>query len=111
MSLNFNEYQEKAKNTAKYPNIGTNIYYPTLGLAGESGEVAEKVKKLMRDHNGILDDEYRLKIVNEIGDVLWYCAMLSFELGYNLEDVATINLDKLALRKQQNKIHGSGDNR
>jgi len=109
--LEFNEYQEKAKATAQYPNLGSNLYYPTLGLAGESGEVAEKVKKLMRDHDGILDDAYRLSIAKELGDVLWYCAMLADELGYSFEEIARMNLEKLTSRKQRDKIQGNGDNR
>lgn len=109
--LGFDEYQENAKATAQYPNLGSNLIYPTLGLAGESGEVAEKVKKLIRDHNGVLDDEYRLKIAKEIGDVLWYAAMLSDELGFSFSEIARMNLEKLASRKDRGAIRGSGDNR
>jgi NTP pyrophosphatase (non-canonical NTP hydrolase) len=109
--LTLNEYQEKTKSTAIYPNVGNNIYYPTLGLCGESGEVAEKVKKLMRDHGGILTDEYKAKIAKELGDALWYIAMTAYEIGYTLEDVGKGNNEKLASRKDRNVIQGNGDDR
>lgn len=105
------EYQAAAKKTALYPNMGNNLTYPTLGLAGEAGEVANKVKKIIRDANGVLDDERRQAIAAEVGDVLWYVAQMATELGVTLDDVALHNIEKLAARYQQGKISGSGDNR
>ncbi len=109
--MELNHYQKEARTTAKYPNVGTNPIYPTLGLAGEAGEVADKVKKVIRDKNGVFDTETRKKIMFELGDVLWYVAQLSSELGYSLETVAHENLAKLASRAKRGKISGDGDKR
>lgn len=108
--MTLNEYQEAAIKTAVYGE-GQTIIYPTLGLAGESGEVADKVKKVLRDNNGIFTDDIKLEIVKEVSDVLWYLASLSRDLGYSLEDIGQINLNKLADRQQRGVISGSGDNR
>ena len=104
-------YQKKARKTALYPNIGSNNIYPTLGLVGEAGEVAEKVKKVIRDKDGIFDDESLNGIKKELGDVLWYLSNLCTEFNFSLEDVAQENLEKLRIRKINGKISGSGDNR
>lgn len=109
--MNFNEYQTEARKTAVYPNIGNNIYYPALGLCGESGEVAEKVKKILRDDNNIVTEDSKLKLEKELGDVLWYVAQLATELDLSLDEIATNNIRKLQSRKERNQIHGSGDNR
>lgn len=109
--MNFNEYQIKARETAVYPNIGNCLYYPALGLAGESGEVAEKVKKMYRDDAGILTPERKDAIKKELGDVLWYVAMTAFECDLKMDEVAEFNIDKLHKRKVEGKLHGSGDNR
>lgn len=109
--MDFKEYQEKAWSTAIYPNKTNNIYYPALGLAGECGEVCEKIKKIMRDDNGIVSPEKKDLMKKEIGDILWYCAALSKELGIELEEVAKTNIDKLFSRKERGQLHGSGDNR
>ncbi|MCK9439138.1 MAG: nucleoside triphosphate pyrophosphohydrolase family protein [Patescibacteria group bacterium] len=109
--MNFKEYQEESKKTAKYPDKGNNYIYPTLGLAGESGEVAEKIKKIIRDDNGIVSSEKKEEIKKELGDVLWYISQLSTEFGLELEDVASTNLEKLLSRLERDKISGSGDNR
>ena len=109
--MNFKTYQEKARETALYPNLGSNIVYPTLGLVGEAGEVAEKVKKVIRDNNEIFDDESKIGIKKELGDVLWYISNLCTELNINLEDVALQNLEKLKLRASKGNIRGSGDDR
>jgi len=93
--MDFKTYQKKARETAQYPNLGSNNIYPTLGLVGEAGEVAEKVKKVIRDKNGIFDNESKLGIKKELGDVLWYISNLCTELNFNLEDVALQNLEKL----------------
>jgi len=109
--MNFKEYQDRAIQTAIYPKKGNNLSYPTLGLCGESGEVAEKVKKLLRDKNGKLDQNTKKEIVKELGDVLWYLSAICSELKINLEDVAKINIAKLNKRKNKNKLKGEGDNR
>ena len=109
--MDFKTYQKKARETAIYPNIGSNNIYPTLGLVGEAGEVAEKVKKVIRDKNGIFDDESKVGIKKEIGDVLWYIANLCTELNFDLDDVALENLEKLKLRSSMGKLGGSGDDR
>ena len=109
--MQFNEYQQKANETAIYPNRGSNLIYPTLGLCGETGEVAEKVKKLMRDGNGIPDPAFKEMITKELGDVLWYLAQMCTELGITLEEMAQMNISKLASRKERGQLHGSGDNR
>ena len=84
------------------------ITYPALGLAGEAGEVADKVK-IIRD--GRDDAEYRHQIAKEIGDVLWYCATLADDLGYSLQQIAEMNVYKLQCRKAMGKMQGDGDNR
>ncbi len=108
MNLSLNEYQMKARKTAIY-NKDYKIIYPTLGLTGEAGEVAEKVKKHLRDSTDI--EELKKQIILELGDVLWYIANLAADLNLSLETIAIENLIKLNSRKQRNKLHGSGDNR
>jgi NTP pyrophosphatase (non-canonical NTP hydrolase) len=105
------EYQELSRRTATYPGAGDNIVYPTLGLAGEAGEVAEKVKKLLRDDGGVLSDERRAALAAELGDVLWYVAQVATEAGLDLEAVAQANLDKLLSRQERGVLSGSGDSR
>ncbi|MBI4749311.1 MAG: nucleoside triphosphate pyrophosphohydrolase family protein [Acidobacteria bacterium] len=109
--MDFNEYQKQALKTAIYPNLGANLQYPTLGLCGETGEVAELVKKSIRDEGGEVSPERREKLIKELGDVLWYCAMLAHELGIPLSTVAEENMQKLADRQARNKIKGDGDER
>ena len=109
--MDFDTYQQKARKTAIYPSLGSNVIYPTLGLVGEAGEVAEKIKKILRDKDGIYDDFSKQEIKKELGDVLWYLSNLSFELGFTLEDVADTNLRKLDERSLRGNISGSGDNR
>jgi NTP pyrophosphatase (non-canonical NTP hydrolase) len=105
------EYQELSRRTATYPGAGDNIVYPTLGLAGEAGEVAEKVKKLLRDDDGVLSDERRGALAGELGDVLWYVAQVATEAGLDLEEIAQGNLDKLLSRQRRGVLSGSGDSR
>lgn len=107
----FDDYQKKCKKTAVYPNIGKNITYPTIGLMGEAGEVANKIKKVIRDDGSKITPEKRNEIKDELGDVMWYVAQLSTELGLKFSDVVNANLEKLLKRKKENKIHGSGDKR
>ena len=109
--MDLNDYQRESRKTALYPDVGRNAIYPTLGLVGEAGEVADKVKKILRDRNGLFDHESKEAIKFELGDVLWYISQLSSELGYSLEEVANANLHKLKNRKSRGKIQGSGDNR
>lgn len=108
--MTVNEYQQAALTTAIYPE-DKRIIYPTLGMTGEAGEVADKVKKVIRDNGQVFTDEKKREIAKEIGDVLWYCATLANDLGYSLEDIAEMNIEKLESRKQRGMIGGSGDNR
>ena len=108
--MNMDEYQRKAIATAVYPS-DVALSYLALGLTGEAGEVAEKIKKILRDKGGYIDGDSRLEIAKEVGDVLWYCANLLNHLGVVMGDAAQGNLDKLASRKKRGKLSGSGDNR
>ena len=103
-------YQKVAKSTAIYPREQA-IIYPTLGLTGEAGEVANKVKKIIRD--GTIENHESLiqEISAEIGDCLWYISVLADDIGVKLSDIANNNLVKLANRKKKGTIHGSGDTR
>jgi len=109
--MDLRTYQTRARETALYPQVGSNPIYPTLGLCGEAGEVADNVKKVIRDRQGIFDaaviDDLRL----ELGDVLWYVSQLASELGLDLDAIAEANLSKLASRAARNVIGGSGDRR
>ena len=105
------EYQERSRATASYPGAGENIVYPTLGLAGEAGEVAEKVKKLIRDDGGVMSEERRAALAAELGDVLWYVAQVATEAGLELEAIAEDNLAKLLSRRERGVLSGSGDRR
>ncbi len=109
--MTFDEYQKQSRKTAKYPDAGKNFVYPVLGLTGESGEVAEKIKKVLRDKRGLIDEETRREIKKELGDVLWYLTQIGSELGISLEDIANENLKKLFSRKDRGVLSGDGDNR
>ena len=115
--LTMDQYQDKATQFAIYP---TTLVYPTLGLTGEAGEVAEKVKKLIRDHDldltaddvaDQLDYTEKRDIALEVGDILWYCANLLNDIDYSMEEAAQLNLDKLADRTYRGVIPGNGDHR
>lgn len=119
MDSDFNYYQERAiqYDTSRLA-IDKEARYDgymekALGLAGETGEVMEKIKKMIRDKNGVFSPtpEDIAELKKELGDVLWYLSALAFYNGIDLDDVARANLDKLRSRKERNKIHGSGDNR
>lgn len=103
-------YQKFTRSTAIYPGAGefaiSSLSYTTLGLNGEAGEVAEKVKKFIRDGELNRDD-----LVKELGDVLWYLARLSDDLGVSLNQVAVVNRDKLIDRQNRDKLKGNGDER
>lgn len=107
--MTFEEYSKWAWSTAIYPNKGDNWIYPALKLAGETGEVCEKLGKHIRDN--IPREEVKIKLIDELGDVLWYINALAVEFGIDLDHVATRNIDKLKSRERRGKIHGSGDNR
>jgi NTP pyrophosphatase (non-canonical NTP hydrolase) len=96
--MNFEEYQSEASQTALYPRRLENIEYATLGLAGEAGEVANIVKKIQRDHGGVINDEIRGKLKDELGDVLWYISACADELELTLDEIAEYNVNKLAQR-------------
>ena len=104
-TMNLNDYQKMAARTAIYKSTHS-IMYPALGLAAEAGEVANKVKKILRD-----DTFDRQAIADEIGDVLWYIAALSRDLNIDLHDIAIQNLEKLYGRKARGTLTGSGDKR
>jgi len=108
--MNFTEYQNKAITTKIYkPEVA--LAYVTLGITGEAGEVAEKVKKIIRDDNGVVSEAKKVEISKELGDVLWYLAAMCDELGLDFDEVAQQNIDKLASRKERSVLTGSGDNR
>lgn len=113
--MDFDKYQEQA---AKYDLFevtsdlkAVGFYEKVLGLTGEAGETADKVKKILRDKDGVVSKEDRELLVKELGDVLWYLAAISRYLGVPLSEVAKGNLDKLESRYQRNKLHGEGDKR
>lgn len=108
--MKLNEYHSKAYETAQYPKeVG--LAYVTMGLAGEAGEIANKVKKVYRDKGGYLDLETAESLAKELGDVLWYVAMTAKECGYSLESIAKMNIEKLASRHARGVIGGDGDDR
>jgi len=109
--MKFEEYQEKAKETAVYPNLDPKWIYPALGLSGESGEVIEKLKKILRDDNGKISNEKLDSIKKELGDVLWYISALATELGLSLEEIAEDNIKKVQSRKERGFLHKEGDYR
>lgn len=109
--MDLHTYQRRSRATARYPGAGSNPIYPTLGLCGEAGEVADKVKKVIRDRDGRFTPEVTRALELELGDVLWYVAQLATELGLELEQVAQANLDKLASRAERGVIAGEGDHR
>lgn len=106
----FNEYQSLARLTAVYPKE-TALAYTTLGLCSEAGEVADKLKKLIRDGDGDATPEFYESVAKELGDVLWYIANIAHEIGFDLNTVAEMNYTKLKSRYDRNTISGSGDER
>ena len=119
--MDFNEYQRKIQqfdtfsyekfiaDGGKVSNLG--VVGKALGLAGESGEVCDKIKKIIRDKNGEASETDKTEVIKEMGDVLWYLAMLARYLGTDFEKVTALNIEKLTDRQKRNKIHGAGDNR
>ena len=126
--MKMNEYQRRARITAIYPKE-SKVIYPALGLAGEAGEVCEKIKKIMRgdlakeiksnkqnlskwfDNAGKLQRESNARIGKELGDVLWYVSNLASDLGLTLDEIATQNIDKLRDRERRDVLQGDGDDR
>ena len=108
--MTIQEYQDRALATAIYGS-GNSIIYPALGMNGEAGEVAEKIKKVLRDKNGVFSQDDKDEILKEVGDVLWYCNALCRDIGHTLEFCMEVNISKLESRKERKVINGSGDNR
>lgn len=132
--MDLDKYQQKAMTTAKYIEEANDIVeahkamilvgsgsadlrmilrlnYAALGLAGEAGEFANKVKKIIRDHSGYLPDDFAEELAKELGGVFWYLAASAKEIGFRLEEIAELNLDQLADRSDRGIISGSGDDR
>lgn len=109
--MTFDEYQRLSKGTAQYSDFIPPWVYLALGLAGESGEVVDKLKKVARNHNGEFSDEAKQEIARELGDVLWYVSQLCEQLGLSLAEVAETNRAKLEDRKKRGVIKSRGDNR
>lgn len=108
----FDEYQEFTKSCAVYPKKGSEgLYYTALGLCGEAGELANKIKKIMRDNHGYVSTEKRQELGKELGDAQWYISQLADELGFLLSEVAEKNVEKLTSRKERGTLQGDGDNR
>ena len=117
ISMDMDEYQTQAMNTAIYPD---ELLYPMLGLQSEVGELAGKLKKHFRDNEyevtmenciAEMPAELRLEMAKEAGDILWYLTAIASDLGYSLEEIASLNLEKLADRKDRGVLKGSGDHR
>ena len=108
-------YQRKAKSFLldKFTRMGQTelVTYCALGLNEEAGEVAGKIKKSIRDSDGKIDNERLHAVALEIGDVLWYLAILADTLGFSLDEIADMNINKLCSRKERGVIKGEGDNR
>ena len=113
--MNLDDYSKRALTTLSddydYGTITPQMMGQVLGLSDESGEVLGKFKKLLRDKKGNITDDDKKEIIKELGDVLWYVSSVTHLLGYSLDEVATVNLDKLSSRKVRGTLRGSGDNR
>lgn len=114
--LDFNEYQALASETAEYPTLSLkgrpiSTLYPALGLAGEAGEVAENIKRIIRDDDGVTTHERTDKLIKELGDCTWYISQIAKELGIPFNTIAITNLEKLHKRAEHGVIHGEGDSR
>lgn len=121
--MTLDEYQRLAGRTSAFPKmaiLGPNgltsskpigWVYPVVKLAGEAGELSEKFGKIIRDDNGAVSPEKRDAIKLELGDILWYLAAISREMGFDLSEVAEANIKKLEDRQTRGVIKGSGDYR
>ena len=108
--MQLSDYQQRSRRTAQYPRDAW-LTYPALGLAGEAGEVAEHVKKAIRDDGAGVTPERRAALARELGDVLWYVSQLATELDLDLDAIAAENLEKLLSRQRRGVLSGSGDDR
>lgn len=108
--MTFNEYMDFTKTTAIYPENRA-MDYLVSGLTSEAGEVAGKYKKIIRDKDGVIDVMDAYKLAQEIGDVMWYCARLSDTIGWDLQDIVELNVEKLTDRQDREVLTGSGDDR
>lgn len=110
--MTFDEYQKRALTTviSKNDSFKDTLHW-VLGINGEAGEVAEKVKKIIRDKDGKISKQDKVELAKEIGDVLWYLAVFAHDLGFPLDDIAEQNLEKLQSRKARGVLGGAGDNR
>lgn len=110
--MELNEYQKRALDTA-FHSEKYKVIYPALGLGNEAGEVMGKIKKWLRgdDGEGVMSSERKLALKEELGDVLWYLAVLAKDLDLNLDDIAKVNIDKLKSRKERGVLKGDGDKR
>ncbi len=115
--MTFDEYQKLAARTdIMGDGSARNAHDPAyiakiLGLSGEAGEVSEKYKKIIRDKGGVINQADKDEIIKELGDVLWYVAILARYLGVNFEEIASRNIDKLSSRHKRGAIKGKSDNR
>lgn len=113
--MDFDEYQMKIREfdffqeTEDYSSVA--FLEKVLGLSGEAGEVSDKIKKIIRDKNGVVDEKDGREIAKELGDTLWYLASIARYIGYDLSEIADMNVRKLSDRKNRGKLHGEGDNR
>jgi NTP pyrophosphatase (non-canonical NTP hydrolase) len=110
LAVELSDYQRRSRRTAQYPREAW-LSYPALGLAGEAGEVAEHVKKVIRDDGASVTPERKAALARELGDVLWYVSQLATELELELDAIAAENLDKLLSRQRRGVLSGSGDHR
>lgn len=113
--MTFDEYSRTANSTSLAPGpqdmTSTVFLAKILGLTGESGEIADKVKKILRDQSGVPTTDDKREIIKELGDVLWYINAICDHMDVPLQQVADMNLQKVLSRKARGVTHGSGDNR
>ena len=113
--MEFDQYQKQIEKydlmKPEKEGVSMGMIEKVLGLTGEAGEVADKVKKIVRDKNGVISEEDKSEIVKELGDVLWYVATVARYLEVPLSKLAEKNVDKLESREKRGKLHGAGDNR
>ena len=113
--MDFREYQIESRKTdvgtSAQDNLKPGWLYYALGISGEAGELTEKIKKLFRDKEGLIDREFLDSVIKEMGDILWYMGRLSDVFGINFNLIAETNIKKLLDRMERNKLHGEGDNR
>jgi NTP pyrophosphatase (non-canonical NTP hydrolase) len=109
--MKLNEYQEEARKTSTEKDWRESLILSSLGLAGETGEVIEKIKKVIRDKDYVITLEEKEEIKKEMGDVLWYLSQLGVVLDLSLEEIAKSNLEKIHSRHKRGVISGEGDNR